>query len=129
MIDMELYEAEELDSYVGAYQASQTTELPPDLPQLKCRLADILLEISTITRPDAQFLVDLENQIYEIDRKPIETIVQSKHMFSNGEHEGPNERNLLFLQSDRWQNLWKPMAAIIIATLLLFFIAAFSYPI
>jgi len=129
MIDRELYEAEELDSYVEMYQACQTAVLPTDLPQLEWRLTDILLEISTITLPDPQFLVDLENQIYEIDRKPIETIVQSKHMLSNGKHERPTERNLLFLQSDRMQNLWKPMAAIIIATLLLFFIAAFSYPI
>ena len=56
MIDRELYEAEELDMYVEAHQAGQPAELPPDLPLNEWRLADKLLGISAIARPNAQFL-------------------------------------------------------------------------
>lgn len=125
MIDRELYEAEELDSYVEMYQASQTAVLPTDLPQLEWRLTDILLEISTITLPDPQFLVDLENQIYEIDRKPLETTARYKNVHSNEQPEGSTGRETLLPLGKIWHLLWPPLvASIAVALLLMFFTAS-----
>lgn len=125
MIDRELYEAEKLDSYVGAHQASQTVKLPSDLPQPEWRLADILLDISTITQPDAQFLVDLDNQIYEIARKPLETTARYKNVHSNEQPEGSTGRETLLSLGKIWHLLWPPLvASIAIALLLMFFTAS-----
>ena len=73
MIDREIYEAEELDAYVELCQAGQPAELPPDLPLDERGLVDWLLGISTIDRPDVQFLDDLEKRIYEAARHYTQT--------------------------------------------------------
>lgn len=79
MFDRELCIAEELDAYVEACQVGQRTECLADLPVDEWCLADKLLRLSAIARPDVQFLAKLEIQIFEAARKSVETIVQKNN--------------------------------------------------
>ena len=75
MIDKELYEAEELDSYIETHQSGQAAQPQLDLPLDEWCLAEKLLGLSAVAQPDDHFLIKLENEIHQTARTPDETIV------------------------------------------------------
>lgn len=81
MFDRELCMAEELDAYVEACQAGHRSERLADLPADEWYLADKLLSLSAIARPDVHFLANLETQIFGATRKSAVTTLQENNCF------------------------------------------------